>query len=155
MRRRVTRPPSRVSMGNDGGELLARLLIIDDSESAAGRLVALAERLGHVATAVVGNGRDGVSAYREHQPELVLLDVTMPQRGGLEALRDIVSTSPSARILMMGAGDDAPLIASCLRAGATGVCTKPQVGGTMADDNELVYAMADALALAESERQSV
>ncbi|MDN5795577.1 MAG: response regulator transcription factor [Intrasporangium sp.] len=76
---------------------------------------------------VVGEAADGVEAVEmaeETLPDVVLMDVGMPRRGGIEACRAIRDRVPSARILMLTSSDDEAHLFDAVRAGANGYLLK-------------------------------
>jgi two-component system chemotaxis response regulator CheY len=71
------------------------------------------------------NGREAVEQYRAVQPDLVIMDITMPEMDGIAAVREIVGQDPGARIVMCSAlGQDEPII-EALDAGARDFIVKP------------------------------
>jgi two-component system chemotaxis response regulator CheY len=77
---------------------------------------------------VVGIGEDGnqgVDLFRIHRPDLVLLDITMPNKDGRECLEEIIAEYPSARVIMVTAIKDDDVMKACLNAGALGFVQKP------------------------------
>lgn len=92
---------------------------------------------------VVAEARDGyeaVSAAREHLPDLLLLDLSMPRRNGIEAIRDIVRASPGTRILVLTVHDTEEFVTAALQAGAHGYVLKE------ASQSELMLAIKNVLA---------
>ncbi|MFV0318437.1 MAG: response regulator [Microthrixaceae bacterium] len=76
---------------------------------------------------VVGEARDGVEAItlaKELTPDVVLMDVTMPNCDGVEACRQVMSTSTSTRVVMLTMHADQDVLAEAIRAGAAGYLTK-------------------------------
>ncbi len=71
------------------------------------------------------NGRDAVEKYDEIHPDLVTMDITMPEMSGLEALRAIRELDPAARILMVSAMGQQKMIVEALEAGAMDFLVKP------------------------------
>jgi two-component system, chemotaxis family, chemotaxis protein CheY len=71
------------------------------------------------------NGRDAVAKFGKSRPDLVTLDVTMPEMDGLEALAAIREIDPSASVLMVSAMGQQALIVAALEAGATDFLIKP------------------------------
>jgi two-component system chemotaxis response regulator CheY len=71
------------------------------------------------------NGRDAVDKYREITPDLITMDITMPVMNGIDALREIRTLDPAARVLMVSAMGQQPLIMEALEAGATDFLVKP------------------------------
>lgn len=71
------------------------------------------------------NGRDAVEKYEEVDPDLVTLDITMPEMGGLEALREIRAKDGGARVLMVSAMGQQKMIVEALELGAMDFLVKP------------------------------
>jgi two-component system, chemotaxis family, chemotaxis protein CheY len=71
------------------------------------------------------NGADAVEKFAETRPDLVTLDVTMPEMDGIEALRAIREIDPDASVLMVSAMGQQALIVEALEAGATDFLIKP------------------------------
>jgi two-component system chemotaxis response regulator CheY len=71
------------------------------------------------------NGRSAVEMYIRLRPDLVLMDMVMPLLGGLDALREIRTFDPGARVLMCSAMGQQELVDEALEAGARGFVTKP------------------------------
>jgi len=76
---------------------------------------------------VVGEARDGEEAIRladDLQPDVILMDVTMPEMDGVEATRQIKKNRPEVRIVMLTMHADQEVLASAIRAGASGYLVK-------------------------------
>jgi DNA-binding NarL/FixJ family response regulator len=84
-----------------------------------------------------GNADDAVRLARLHKPDVVLLDVVMPGRSGLEAAPDIKSASPDTNILVLSMQDDPSYVREAFAAGASGYLLKE------AADSELVAAVRE------------
>jgi CheY-like chemotaxis protein len=78
-----------------------RILIADDQKSVGMTLAALVERCGHEVVQVVGSGLDAIHAYSRFQPDVVLMDYSMPRLNGATACRMILSKEPNARIILV------------------------------------------------------
>jgi two-component system, chemotaxis family, chemotaxis protein CheY len=77
---------------------------------------------------VVGEAESGVQAvakYRELKPDLVTMDIVMPDMGGIEAVREICKADPEARILMCSAMGQQALVVEAIQAGAKDFVVKP------------------------------
>ena len=83
------------------------------------------ENDGHEIVAVGENGFDGVTLYKEHSPDLTLLDITMPNKDGHSSLAEILEYDPAARVLMVSAVKVRSKIIDCLTLGAKGYVEKP------------------------------
>jgi two-component system response regulator NreC len=86
------------------------------------------------------NGDEAVEQARALEPDVVLLDVVMPRRSGLDALPDILVAAPSTKVLMLSMQDDAGYVRRAFAAGASGYLLKD------AADSELVQAVRDVAA---------
>ncbi len=77
---------------------------------------------------IVGEAADGIEAVTKYQslnPDLVLLDITMPNMSGLEAMRKIFAINPRARVIMCSALGQQNLIVEAIRAGVKDFIVKP------------------------------
>lgn len=77
---------------------------------------------------VVGEAETGVQAvekYKQLKPDLVTMDIVMPDLGGIEAVREIVKFDPAARILMCSAMGQQALVVEAIQAGARDFVVKP------------------------------
>jgi DNA-binding NarL/FixJ family response regulator len=107
----------------------ARILVADDHELLRRGLVAeLSQVPGWVVVAEVANGRAAVASAAELKPDLVVLDLTMPELNGLEAARRILSADPGTRILILTAHESEQLVREVLSVGARGYVLKSDAG---------------------------
>jgi DNA-binding NarL/FixJ family response regulator len=105
-----------------------RLLIADDHPVFRYGLKALLEsEPGFEIAAEASNGEEAVQLAKQVQPDVILMDITMPGLNGIEATRQIVDTAPDIGILMVTMVDDASMFAA-LRAGARGYLLKGAEG---------------------------
>lgn len=77
---------------------------------------------------VVGEAESGVEAvqrYQELKPDLVTMDIVMPEMGGIDAVREIIKHDPDARILMCSAMGQQALVVEAIQAGAKDFVVKP------------------------------
>jgi two-component system chemotaxis response regulator CheY len=102
-----------------------RIVIVDDSIFLIKQLTAFMEvAMGYQ---VVGTGSDGnqaVALYRQHKPDLITLDITMPNKDGMEALTEIMEEFPDANVMMISAirGQE---MTKCIKIGAKAYMEKP------------------------------
>jgi two-component system, chemotaxis family, chemotaxis protein CheY len=102
-----------------------RIVIVDDSLFLIKQLSDFMEEV--MGYTVVGSGSDGnqaVALYREHKPDLITLDITMPNKDGMEALEEILAEFPDANIMMISAirGQE---MTKCIKTGAKAYMEKP------------------------------
>lgn len=72
-----------------------------------------------------GDGEEAVEKYREMKPDLVLLDITMPVKSGLDVLNEILAINRNARVIMCSAVGQEKVIADAIRSGAFDFIIKP------------------------------
>lgn len=104
-----------------------RVLVVDDTAFMRRMLRELLSKAGLEVVAEAGNGREAVEQYRQARPDLVIMDITMPELDGIAAVREIVREDPSARIVMCSALGQQELIVEALEAGAQDFVVKPFV----------------------------
>jgi DNA-binding NarL/FixJ family response regulator len=108
---------------------MLRILIADDHEVARRGIRSLLEsHPGWDVCAEAKDGRDAVELATSTKPDLVLLDIGMPNLNGLEAARQILATSPNVAILILTMHDSDNVIREVLRAGARGFLLKSDAG---------------------------
>ena len=108
----------------------ARILIADDHELLRRGLVAeLSQVPGWDVVAAVANGRAAVASAAELKPDLVVLDLTMPELNGLEAARRILAADPATRILILTAHESEQLVREVLSVEGS-VASRDGRGGT-------------------------
>lgn len=103
----------------------ARIMIVDDEVFFRELLRDTLTKAGFNIVAEASSGSEAIALYREHRPELVLMDIYMPEKNGIEATRDLIALDPQARIIIcsgMGYDDD---LNAAVAAGAIGVIYKP------------------------------
>ena len=104
---------------------MARIILVDDSVFITTALANFLETDGHQVVATGENGFEGVALYKDHKPDLAMLDITMPNKDGRSCLTEILEHDPLARVLMVSAIKARPVIMECLTAGAKGYVEKP------------------------------
>lgn len=102
-----------------------RVMIVDDALFMRNILRDIFLRAGFEVVAEADNGEEVLPLYRQVAPDLVTLDIIMPKRSGLEALRELMAADPAARVVMVSAlGQDA-LVLEAVDAGARDFIVKP------------------------------
>jgi DNA-binding NtrC family response regulator len=88
---------------------VARILIIDDEVSIRRPLQIILERAGHEVVSA-GNGSEAVRLWRQRAGDLVITDIHMPEKNGLETIVELRQIAPHTRILAMSGGDLNPRV---------------------------------------------
>lgn len=71
------------------------------------------------------NGKEAVEMYLQFKPDLVTMDITMPEKDGISAVKDIMALDPTARIIMCSAMGQQGLVMEAIKAGACDFLVKP------------------------------
>ena len=104
---------------------MTTVLIVEDHPLYRRALVSLVGELdGFVVVAEAGDGATGVAAAVEHQPDVVLMDLGLPDLDGIEATRRIRAALPSTAVLVLTMTEDDAAVAGAVRAGASGYLVK-------------------------------
>jgi two-component system chemotaxis response regulator CheY len=103
----------------------ARILIVDDAAFMRSTLRNILGRGGFTVVAEAKNGREAVELYALHLPDLVTMDIVMPELSGIEAVRIITRAHPSAKIIMCSAMGQQALVIEAIQAGARDFVIKP------------------------------
>ncbi len=125
---------------------MANIVVVDDSHYLATQIAKFLERAGHVVVGIGADGNEGVALYKEHGPDLVLLDITMPVKDGRVCLEEILESDPRARVLMVSAVKEPGAIMECLQSGARGFVAKPLRFSSETFRHGFEEAVTDALA---------
>jgi DNA-binding NarL/FixJ family response regulator len=103
---------------------VSRVLVADDHALFRDGLVSLLEAGNYEVVAQVENGEQAVEIAVQLQPDIVLLDITMPKMDGLEALRRLRKELPDSKLVILSVSDDEKDLAEAIRAGANGYLLK-------------------------------
>ena len=103
----------------------ARYLIVDDSVFARKSLAKMIESFGGQVAGEAGDGCTAITEYARTKPDIVLMDITMPQMEGIEAAEHIVRAHPDARIVMVSSVGYQENIVAALQKGARHFVQKP------------------------------
>jgi two-component system chemotaxis response regulator CheY len=102
-----------------------RVLIVDDAAFMRSSLREIFTRAGYTVAGEAKNGREAAELYARLLPDLVTMDIVMPEAGGIEAVRAITAAHPSARIIMCSAMGQQALVIEAIQAGARDFVIKP------------------------------
>lgn len=104
---------------------MARVLVVDDAAFMRKMVSDALASGGHEVVGEAGNGDEAIDRFQELKPEITTLDITMPVKDGLEALKEIVAMDPSARVVMCSALGQESKVLEAIKAGAKDFVVKP------------------------------
>ncbi len=102
-----------------------RILIVDDSPQIRKSLLEILERNHFNVAGEAASGTEAIKQFSLLAPDIVLLDIIMPQLGGIETLRMIRSLNKDVKVIMVSALDSLDRVKECMRAGANHYILKP------------------------------
>lgn len=102
-----------------------RVLVVDDATFMRHMIKNILTEMGCEVVAEAVNGEEACAKYDEIKPDLVTMDLIMPKKGGLEALKDIRENDPEAKIVVISAIDQRQPLMDALKHGAADYVVKP------------------------------
>lgn len=125
-----------------------RFLVVDDSVFARRNLAKMIESFGGQVAGEAGDGCTAITEYDRTHPDIVLMDITMPQMEGIEAAERIVRHHPDARVIMVSSVGYQENIVTALQKGARHFVQKPVKPEVLYE--VIRYVMGDALTAVEA-----
>ena len=126
-------------MTSEASQRPLRLLVVDDHEVVRQGLVAMLDRRdGFEVVAQAGTVAESIDAAARYEPDLVIMDVRLPDGSGIEACRDIRSARPETRVIMLTSYPDEEAVLSAIIAGASGYLLKQIRGRDLVNALEAV-----------------
>jgi two-component system chemotaxis response regulator CheY len=104
---------------------MARILVVDDAAFMRKMVSDALTRGGHEVVGEAGNGLEAIARYQELKPEVTTLDITMPEKDGISALREIIELDPSAKVVMCSALGQESKVLESIKLGAKDFVVKP------------------------------
>ncbi len=102
-----------------------RVLVVDDAAFMRMMIKDILTKNGYEVVGEAADGQQAVERYQEMRPDLVTLDITMPEMDGIEALKAIRSMDPTARVIMCSAMGQQSMVIDAIQAGARDFIVKP------------------------------
>lgn len=104
---------------------MANILVVDDAAFMRMMLKDILSKAGHTVVGEAINGRDALEKYKELKPDLVTMDITMPDVDGLQGIKDIKSFDASAKVVMCSAMGQQSMVIEAIQSGAKDFIVKP------------------------------
>jgi two-component system, chemotaxis family, chemotaxis protein CheY len=104
---------------------MARVLVVDDAAFMRKMVSDALAKGGHEVVGEAGNGLEAISQFQALKPDLMTLDITMPEKDGLAALADIMAADPSAKVVMCSALGQESKVLEAIKLGAKDFVVKP------------------------------
>ncbi|MCF3942422.1 response regulator [Oceanobacillus alkalisoli] len=102
-----------------------KILIVDDAAFMRMMIKDILTKNGYEIAGEAQDGREAVEKYKELQPDLVTMDITMPEMDGITALKEIKEINPDATIIMCSAMGQQAMVIDAIQAGAKDFIVKP------------------------------
>ncbi len=100
------------------------LLVVDDEPSIRFLIKLIVERTGLELVGMAATGDAGLNYYRKYKPDLVLMDIDMPMKSGVAALRELIREFPRAKVSMLTSYADEEIVKECIGLGAVNYILK-------------------------------
>jgi len=104
---------------------MGRILVVDDTLFMRTLLKNILFSGGHTIVGEAENGEDAIAKYQELNPDLVTMDIVMPKKNGIDALKGIKTIDPNARVIMCTAVGQEQMVKLAVKSGAKGYIVKP------------------------------
>lgn len=104
---------------------MAKILIVDDAAFMRMMVKDTLTKGGYDDIVEAVDGADAVEKFKEISPDLVIMDITMPNKDGLEALKEIKALSPDANVVMCSAMGQESMVIDAIKSGAKDFIVKP------------------------------
>ena len=103
----------------------SRILVVDDAAFMRMMIKDILTKNGYEVVGEAADGAQAVEKYKEVQPDLVTMDITMPEMDGITALKEIKKINPNAKIIMCSAMGQQAMVIDAIQAGAKDFIVKP------------------------------
>ncbi|MCL1905500.1 MAG: response regulator [Clostridiales bacterium] len=104
---------------------MAKVMIVDDAAFMRIQIKNMLSKNGYEVAGEAENGKQAVERYKDYSPDVVTMDITMPEMSGLDALREIIKMDPNAKVVMVSAMGQEAMVRDAILSGAKGFIVKP------------------------------
>ncbi|MGL4739273.1 MAG: response regulator [Sarcina sp.] len=104
---------------------MAKVLIVDDAAFMRMMVKDILEKNGFEVVGEASNGLKAIELYKQERPDVVTMDITMPEMDGIEAVKEIKKFDPNAKIIMCSAMGQQSMVMDAIKAGARDFIVKP------------------------------
>lgn len=104
---------------------MAKILLVDDAAFMRMMVKNVLTENGYTDLQEASDGAEAVAKYNEIRPDLVIMDITMPNKDGLEALKEIRASDPNASVVMCSAMGQEAMVIEAIKSGAKDFIVKP------------------------------
>lgn len=104
---------------------MARVLVVDDAAFMRMMLKDILTKAGHEIVGEAANGVEAVEKYKELKPDVVTMDITMPEMNGIDAIKEIKKVDPNATVIVCSAMGQQAMVIEAIQAGAKDFIVKP------------------------------
>jgi two-component system chemotaxis response regulator CheY len=104
---------------------MARILVADDASFMRQMIREIVKEGGHEVVAEASDGIEAIEQFKKFHPDIVTMDIVMPRRSGIDAVKGILEVDPTARVVMCSALGQETLVTEALQAGARDFIVKP------------------------------
>lgn len=104
---------------------MLKIFVVDDSLIMRRNISKMIESLGHKVVGEAKDGHEAIALYRKLAPDLVTMDITMPEMDGLSAVKELKRIDKDAKIIMVTSHGQEEMVIDAIRSGASGYLLKP------------------------------
>ena len=104
---------------------MTRVLIVDDAAFMRMMIKDILQKNGFEVIGEASNGIEAVDLYKKEKPDVVTMDITMPDMDGIEAVKEIKSFDPAAKVIMCSAMGQQSMVMDAIKSGAKDFIVKP------------------------------
>ncbi len=115
------------------------VLVVDDSHLTTKKIAQMLTEMGHNMVAFAKTGEEAIKQFSKYKPDMVTMDITMPDMDGIEATKRILQDYPNALIMMVTSHGQESMVLDSIEAGAKGYLLKPLRGDKLKANIEEIY----------------